>query len=181
MQITKQEHFKMTDFNRRKLLFTLPALIVTSHVPAQEKMAEKPVACKSKQNKFSRNKANTGGKTNANQQCFPPATPLNQLNYEATDDKAVFTDTIDWERCTYPKGVTITWQLQGTGTGKASTALWFNGTQINGSSHSLAAERLRAKQVQTFTQRLSPLEAARGRVSLIAQGAAVIDFTVQFN
>lgn len=174
----------MASINRRKLISVFPILALTPYAAkllAQDKNIDAPVACKTKLGKFSRNKVLTGGKTNANKQCFPPGTPLNQLNYEAVQDKAVFTDTIDWERCAYPEGVTITWLVHDTGTGKGSTSLWFNGSQISGSNHTLSNSRKEAKQTHTFAQRLSPVEAARGRVSLIAQGAAVIEFTVQTN
>ncbi len=178
----------MTSLQRRTLLAGLPLLTLASlplSALAQDKptgtTTDKPSACNAKLGKQARNKANTGGKTNANQQCFLPGTPINQLGYDAAPEAAVFTDTIDWERCAYPQGVTITWLVHDTGTAKGSTSLWFNGSQINGSSHNFASARKEAKQTRTFTQRLSPAEAARGRVSLFAQGLAVVEFAVQAN
>lgn len=180
--------YKMTSLQRRTLLAGLPLLTLASlplSALAQDKptgtTTDKPSACNAKLGKQARNKANTGGKTNANQQCFLPGTPINQLGYDAAPEAAVFTDTIDWERCAYPQGVTITWLVHDTGTAKGSTSLWFNGSQINGSSHNFASARKEAKQTRTFTQRLSPAEAARGRVSLFAQGLAVVEFAVQAN
>lgn len=169
---------------RRSLLASLPLLALTSlprYAFAQEKPTDKPGACTIKLSKQVRNKANTGGKTNANKQCFPPGTLLNQLGFEAEQEKAVFTDTIDWERCAYPNGVTVTWLVHDTGTAKGSTALWFNGSQLNGSNRSFSNARKDSKRVHSFTQRLSPTEAARGRVSLLTQGGAVFEFAVQAN
>jgi hypothetical protein len=177
---TPNQGLKMTSLQRRTLLTGLPLLALASlsgNLLAQDKLGP----CSPKLSKLVRNKASTGGKTHANKQCFPPGTPLNQLNYEAAQDKAVFTDTLDWAPCAYPNGVTITWLVHDIGTAKGSTALWFNGSQINGSNHSLTNARKDAKQSHAFTQRLSPTEAARGRVSLFAQGAAVVEFTVQAN
>ena len=174
----------MTLLFRRSLLASLPLLALTSlprYAFTQDKPTDKPSACTSKLSKQVRNKANTGGKTNANKQCFAPGTPLDQLGFEVEQDKAVFTDTIDWERCAYPNGVTVTWLVHDTGTAKGSTALWFNGSQLNGSNRSFSNARKDSKQVHSFTQRLSPSEAARGRVSLLTQGGAVFEFAVQAN
>lgn len=175
----------MTLFHRRTLLRRLPVLAFVGlpcSLLAQDKSPPgKPGSCSAKLSRLVRNKASTGGKTNANKQCFPPGTPLNQLNYEANQDPAVFTDTLDWEGCAYPQGVTITWQVRDTGSSKGSTALWFNGSQIIGSSHSITGAAADARQVHKFTHRLSPAEAARGRVSVMALGLAVMEFTVQAN
>ena len=180
--------YKMTLLQRRTFLAGLPLLTLASlplNALAQDKpastAADKPGACNAKLGRQARNKANTGGKTNANQQCFLPGTRINQLGYDAAPEAAVFTDTIDWERCAYPQGVTITWLVHDTGTAKGSSSLWFNGSQINGSNHSFAGARKEAKQTRTFTQRLTASEAARGRVSLFAQGLAVVEFAVQAN
>ena len=174
----------MISLQRRFVLTSIPLLAIAGlpcTLLAQDRPLGNSGTCSAKLSRLVRNKASTGGKTNANKQCFPPGTPLNQLSYEAVQDTAVFTDTLDWERCAYPQGVTITWQVHDTGTAKGSTALWFNGSQISGSSHSTANARAEARQTHTFTQRLSPAEAARGRVSVWAQGLAVFEFTVRAN
>ena len=175
----------MTSPKRRQLLAALALTRFCNIAFAQDKTPDaNPAACNpAKGHRVSKKKRNTGGKTQANMRCFPPGTPLNQMDYEASDPsgKAVFTDTLDWQtRCDGKTTATVTWTLRMHNapqkSNKTSTALWFQGKQITGSAHSL--ERMRPGTTQTFTQRLSPEETARGRVSLFAQDVAVVEFVI---
>ena len=174
----------MTSPKRRQLLTTLALIPLGNIAFPQDKTPDaNPATCNpTKGHRVSKNKGNTGGKTQANMRCFPPGTPLNQLDYEAVDGtgKAVFTDTLDWQGpCDGKTTATVTWTVRMNNapqkSNKANTALWFQGKQITGAAHSL--ERMRPGSAQTFTQRLSPEETARGRVSLFAQGGTVVEFT----
>jgi hypothetical protein len=175
----------MTSPKRRQFITALALTPLGNIAFAQDKTpGANPAACNpAKGHRVSKNKGNTGGKTQANMRCFPPGTPLNQLDYEAVDStgKAVFTDTLDWQApCDGKTTATVTWTVRMHNapqkSNKASTALWFQGKQITGSAHSF--ERARPGSTQTFTQRLSAEETARGRVSLFAQGGAVVDFVI---
>ena len=175
----------MTSPKRRQLLTALALTPLGNIAFAQDKTLDaNPAECNpTKGHRVNKNKGNSGGKTQANMRCFPPGTPLNQLHYEAFDGtgKAVFTDTLDWQApCDGKTTATVTWTVRmhnaSQKSNKANTALWFQGKQIAGSAHSF--ERMRPGSTQTFTLRLSLEETTRGRVSLLAQGGAVVDFLI---
>ena len=177
----------MTSPKRRQLLTGLALIPLGKIAFAQDKAPDaNPVACNpAKGRNIAKNKANTGGKTQANMRCFPPGTPLNQLDYEAVDSagKAVFTDTLDWQfPCDNKTTATVTWEVRKHNGAakhpKSTTALWFQGKQLTGSAHSL--DPMRPGTTQSFTHRLTAEEAARGRVSLFAQGAISINAFVIF-
>jgi hypothetical protein len=172
----------MTSSKRRQLLTALALTPFGNIAFAQDKTPDaNPAACNpANGHRVSKNKANTGGKTQANMRCFPPGTPLNQLDYEAVDGtgKAVFTDTLDWQfPCDSKTSATVTWEVRTHSSAakntKSSVALWFQGKQLAGSAHSL--DQMRPGTTQSFTQRLTAEEAARGRVSLFAQGAISVN------
>ncbi len=174
----------MTSPNRRRLLAALAIAPLGKITFAQDKTPDiSPAAC-STERRFRRvkNKSNTS-KTQANMRCFPPGTPLNQLDYEAVDSagKAVFTDTLDWQSpCDSKTTATVTWTVRMHNApqknNETTTALWFQGRQLTGSAHSL--DQMRAGSTQSFTHRLTAEETARGRVSLFAQGTAVVEFVI---
>ena len=177
----------MTSPKRRQLLTGLALIPLGKIAFAQDKTpdANRDTCNPAKGRNVTKNKANTGGKTQANMRCFPPGTPLNQLEYEAVDStgKAVFTDTLDWQfPCDGKTAATVTWEARrhsGPGkNSKATTALWFQGKQIAGSAHSL--DQMRVGTAQSFTQRLTAEETARGRVSLFAQGGVSVNSFVIF-
>ena len=177
----------MTSPKRRQLLAALALSPLGKAALAQDTIIDvKPAACNpTKGHRVSKNKANTGGKTQANMRCFPPGTTLNQLDYEAVDStgKAVFTDTLDWQfPCDNKTTATVTWEVRkhnGAAKGaKSSAALWFQGKQLVGSAHSL--DQIRPGVNQSFTHRLTAEETTRGRVSLFAQGSISINSFVIF-
>lgn len=168
----------MTSRKRRQLLTALALAPLGSIAFAQDKSPDaNPAACNpTKGHRVSKNKSNTGGKTQANMRCFPPGTPLNQLDYEAVDNtgKAVFTDTLDWQApCDIHTQAAVTWvvrkQSDSAKGQKSSTALWWRGEQIPGSAHVI--DQVRPGTSQTFTHRLTAKETHIGRVSVFAQGA----------
>ena len=172
----------MTSRKRRQWLTALALIPLSKIAFAQDKTPDaNPAACNPTEgHRVSKNKGNTGGKTQANTRCFPPGTPLNQLDYEAVDStgKAVFTDTLDWQiPCDNKTTATATWEVRkhngAAKNAKSSAALWFQGKQLAGSAHSL--DQMRPGTTQSFSHRLKPEEAARGRVSLFAQGAISIN------
>lgn len=172
----------MTSPKRRQLLTTLALIPLGKITFAQEKAPDaNPAACNpAKGSNVTKNKFNTGGKTQANMRCFLPGTPLNQLGYEAVDStgEAVFTDTLNWQiPCDGKTTATVTWEVRRHSSTakntKSATALWFQGNQIAGSAHSV--DQMRPGTTQSFTYRLTVEEAARGRVSLFAQGSISVN------
>lgn len=175
----------MTSPKRRQLLTTLALIPLGKIAFAQDKAPDANLAAcnPTKGHRVSKNKGNTGGKTQANMRCFPPGTPLNQLDYEAVDGtgKAVFTDTLDWQlSCDNKTTATVTWEVRRHSSTakntKSATALWFQGKQIAGSAHSV--DQMRPGTTQSFTHRLTVEETARGRVSLFAQGSISVNWFV---
>ena len=157
----------MTSPKRRQLLTTLALIPLGKIAFAQGKAPDaNPAACNpAKGRSVSKNKFNTGGKTQANMRCFPLGTPLNQLDYEVVDStgKAVFTDTLDWQfPCDNQTTATVSWEVRrhngAAKNAKSTAALWFQGKQLAGSAHS--PDQMRPGTTQSFTHRLTAEEAA---------------------